>query len=492
MTQPAEPRRTSPVTPILNGIESLRQFLVPIVVVVAFNRANSAQTVLTAIAVTGIAGMVAGIGWLRLRWWIEEDRLRVRSGLLQIDDRTIPVARIQRVDRRQSLMARLFGVYQLDAETAGGSGSELTLKYLSQTDVTLLEDWLATHRAANEAVSRGGEVAPEPEPEVMTRVGAWDLVVAGATSNRLGALVVLVATAFQLFDDATADTIDRLEQVVPALADRLTSGAAAAVAIAALLGLAAIVGWITSIATTLIRYWEFELVSVGGDLVRTHGLVSRFRASSPRHRIQTVRIEQPILRRLAGRATVVAETAGSPGGDRGGSGVLTPIAGADAARHLTARVLGQPVEELTELEPVSRLTVRRAFIRTASLLIVPAAPIVWFTGQWPMVLVGMAAVSALYSGARYRALGFRAGQNHLVTRSGVLSRRTWSVPLDKVQTVSIRRSPFQRRLALATVHVDTAGGRARIPIIDLPLDVAIGVSKVLARRSTLAHNTDAV
>lgn len=486
----SEPRRTSAATPILNGIDSLRQFLIPIVVVIAFNQGDSSRTLLTGVFATVFAGGYAAVGWLRLRWWIEEDRLRVRSGLFQIDDRTIPVERIQRIDRNQNLLARFFGVYELNAETAGGSGSELTLRYLAQDEVDALESWLASRRATVGDTDTG-ETTPS-EDEILMKVRPWDLVVAGATSNRLGALALIIASAFQVFDDATADTVEQIERLIPSLADRLSSGRGAAIAVALLIGLALIVGWVASIATTLLRYWEFELVEADGELKRTHGLISRFQASSPRHRIQTVRIEQPLLRRLVGRATVIAETAGSPGGEAGGSGVLAPIAGIGAARDLTARVVEQPARELTELEPVSRLTIRRAFLRTTMLIAIPAAPIAWLTGQWLAAVVIVAVASLAYSRARFAALGYGTGRDHVVTRSGVLSRRTWTVPLAKIQTVAIRRSPFQRRLGLATVYVDTAGGRSRIPIIDLPDTTARSVSDLLALRSTEAFNPDAV
>lgn len=489
MSRLSEPRRTSAATPILNGIDSLRQFLIPIVVVIAFNQGDSFQTVLTAVFATVFAGGYAAVGWLRLRWWIEEDRLRVRSGLFQIDDRTIPVERIQRIDRNQNLLARFFGVYELNAETAGGSGSELTLKYLTQDEVDDLESWLSSRRSSLGDQEDEETVRPE---ETLMKVRPWDLVVAGATSNRLGALVLIIASAFQVFDDATADTAEQIERLIPSLADRLSTGRGAAIAVALLIGAALIVGWLASIATTLLRFWDFELVEADGELRRTHGLISRFQASSPRHRIQTVRIEQPLLRRFVGRATVIAETAGSPGGESGGSGVLTPIAEIGVARDLAASVVEQPSRELIDLESVSRLTIRRAFFRTMVLLAIPAAPIVWLSGQWLAAVVVVVVASLAYSRARFAALGFRTGQGHVVTRSGVLSRRTWTVPLAKVQTVAIRRSPFQRRLGLATVYVDTAGGRSRIPIIDLPDPTARSVSELLARRSTEAFNTDAV
>lgn len=491
MIELGEPRRTSGATPVLNGIDSLRQFLIPIVVVIAFNRGDSTETLLTAVFAAVFAGSVATVRWLRLRWWIEGDRLRVRSGLFQIDDRTIPVERIQRIDRRQNLLARFFGVYELAAETAGGSGSELSLRFLSQPDIEALEAWLARRRS--EDAAGGAEERPaEEREEVLLRTTVRDLVVAGATSNRFGALALLAATAFQIFDDATADTIEQLERLLPSLADLLASGRGAAIVVAIVLVAALVVGWVASIVTTLLRYWEFELVAIDGELRRTHGLISRFQATSPLHRIQTVRTEEPLLRRLVHRASVVAETAGSPGGEAGGAGVLAPIAELDQARELVSRVVGQPADEMTDLASVSRLTIRRAFFRTLLILAPPVAAIGWLTGAWLIGGVVAVAIAVVYARARFRALGYRTGADHVVTRAGVLSRHTWTVPLEKIQTVAVRRSPFQRRLGLATVHIDTAGGRARIPIVDLPRSTAESVADTLALRSAEGFTVDAV
>ena len=95
MTDLSEPRRTSGWTPVLTALDLLRQFILPLVVVIAFNAGDIMQS---AISAGGLIVVFTGsrlVSWLRQRWWVEDDRLRVRSGLLQIDDRTIPVDRIQ-------------------------------------------------------------------------------------------------------------------------------------------------------------------------------------------------------------------------------------------------------------------------------------------------------------------------------------------------------------------------------------------------------------
>ncbi len=492
MNDLGEPRRTSGWTPLLTAFDLLRQFILPLVVVIAFNAGDIAQSAISAGGLIAVLSASRLVSWLRQRWWVEGDRLRVRSGLLQIDDRTIPVDRIQRIDRNQTLASRFLGLYELKAETAGGSGSELSLRYLSAVEADALERWLEERRHGDL-----GEQQIEKVEELLTSTPFMDLIIGGATSNRIGALAVLVGTAFQLFDDATADTYEIIERWFPAIAEPFSSGSGAIVAGAVIVLLALVVGWIASIATTVLRFFEFRLVLTDDELRRSHGLLSRFQASSPLNRIQAVRIEQPLLRRVFGYSSVIAETAGSPGGEGGGSGMLTPIAPNGPALALTARVLGPAEADIVSLQSVSRLTIRRGSIRALLVLSLPVAAVVFLTvDSGPVAWLGaplLAVIGALwYARARYRALGYRVSEGHVVTREGVLTRRWWSVPLPKVQTVAIRRSPFQRRLGLATVSIDTAGGSAQIRIIDLPGDLADEIGMRLIAKSTASYNVDAV
>lgn len=492
MNDLGEPRRTSGWTPLLTALDLLRQFILPLVVVIAFNAGDISQSAISAGGLIVVFTASRLVSWLRQQWWVEGDRLRVRSGLLQIDDRTIPVDRIQRIDRNQTLVSRFLGLYELKAETAGGSGSELSLRYLSAIEADALERWLEERRHGVL-----GEHHAEKVEELLTSTPFRDLIIGGATSNRIGALAVLVGTAFQLFDDATADTYEIIERWFPEMAEPFSSGSGAIAAGALIVLLALVVGWIASIATTVLRFFEFRLVLTDDELRRSHGLLSRFQASSPLHRIQAVRIEQPLLRRVFGYSSVIAETAGSPGGDTGGSGMLTPIAPNGPALALTARVLGPEEAEIVSLQKVSPLTIRRGFMRALTLVSIPAAGIVLLTlDSGPVAWLGPPIVAVIaarwYARARYRAIGYRVSDGHVVTREGVLTRRWWSVPLPKVQTVAVRRSPFQRRLGLATVSIDTAGGSASIRIVDLTADLADEIGMRLIEKSTASYNVDAV
>ena len=73
-------------------------------------------------------------------------------------------------------------------------------------------------------------------------------------------------------------------------------------------------------------------------------------------------------------------------------------------------------------------------------------------------LTGVPASAAWVDPVGWRAL--RVGTDHrvLVTRRGRLTRVTDVVLHEKVQSVRLRQGPLQRRLGLASVHLDTTPG----------------------------------
>ena len=70
----------------------------------------------------------------------------------------------------------------------------------------------------------------------------------------------------------------------------------------------------------------------------------------------------------------------------------------------------------------------------------------------------------------YHFLGWNGDERYVVASRGRVCRQTTWVPLEKVQSVRWVQGPLQRRLGLATIHLDVAGKRvsARIRIVAAP------------------------
>jgi putative membrane protein len=79
---------------------------------------------------------------------------------------------------------------------------------------------------------------------------------------------------------------------------------------------------------------------------------------------------------------------------------------------------------------------------------------------------------------------------HAVTVNGRLRRTTAWVPLEKVQSVRRVQGPVQRRLRLASVHLDTAGRRVHAIFRDRDATESARLIETLAVLSRAARTTD--
>ena len=70
---------------------------------------------------------------------------------------------------------------------------------------------------------------------------------------------------------------------------------------------------------------------------------------------------------------------------------------------------------------------------------------------------------------RYRAWGYREGEDELHVRRGLLVRVRTIVPFGRVQHIDVAQGPIERRFGLATLILHTAGTRgASVPLPGLP------------------------
>jgi putative membrane protein len=85
-----------------------------------------------------------------------------------------------------------------------------------------------------------------------------------------------------------------------------------------------------------------------------------------------------------------------------------------------------------------------------------------------------------------RYLGAGLSPEVFITREGLLTRQMSLVPYARLQSVRVVQGPIQRLLRLATVHVDTAGGRSAAAH-DRDVDDAWVLADQLAVRARLAR-----
>ena len=453
----------------------------------------------------------SALEWLRRTWTLEGGALRLEEGVLSRKLRAVPFDRIQQVDLVRKPLHRLLGVATLRVETAGGgSAAEVDLHVVTLAEAQALRSTLLqakaqaagpgaagavdsrAHRdsgsatlpvggphapaggsgapaeagaAAEAGAGAGTGVAAAPTERVLLRLRVGEVVLAGITGSRAAAALVVLGPLSQVTDWVPGLDDWLLARFDPESVTPTTPAAFLVVAVLAVvvwLGLAAL--------SSVVTDYGFTLARVGDDLVVRRGLLERREAVLPLARLQVVRVEESLLRRVLSLASVRLQSAGRTGrGDETASRLAIPVLQRTAVNRVLGELLpgASPIPPLRAPPPAARRrAVVRSLLRTALAAAVVAVA-VWLLaagngfGVAPgsaLLLVPLLALAVLYGLAAYRSLGHAAGPAFLYARSGVAIRVVTIVPVAKAQSGSVRSSVFQRRAGLATLHVDIAGG----------------------------------
>ena len=466
----SEPRRLHPAAMLIDAIKSIRRFLSAFVIPgVAFlaSRGFDARTivlVLLGALVVAVLGAVWGfLSWRATTYEVAGGAFRLCQGVVQKNERTIPLDHVQSVDTVQGLIQRLFGVVEVRVETAGGGASEpdASLAALSRADAAALRREIEG--------SRKVPVEAEEGPAVLRRLGRRELLVAGATSGQIGVALSLIAVASQLFDDVLSE--DLAQRLVEILAPRSVT---AVLLLVFVLGLLA---WLLAIGGTVLAYTGFTLSRDGEFLYIRRGLLERREATIPLARIQAVRVVEGLLRQPLGLASLRVESAGY-GEDAGVSTTLFPL----LPRKEVQGLLLDAAPEFAvapPLNPIPRRALRRYVFRSAAptLFMISAAALVSFLVfdlAWGLMALLLVLPAAFYGWLRYRDAGWALEGDRLVVRTRLLTRTTAIAPRRRLQWRATVRSPLQRRASLATflAQVASGGGGRELRVTDLGAEAA--------------------
>src|ERR671914_553951 len=447
-------KRLHPAAMLVGAIKTLRRWVSGLVfpgVVLLVSQGFSLWTVtlflLGVIVVAVLAALWGFLSWRATTYGVIGGSFRLRQGVFQKSERTIPLEHVQSVDTVQGIVQRAFGVYEVRVETAGGGASEPDASLAA-----LDRDAAQTLRREIEGSKR--ETAEETTgPMILRRLSTRDLLLAGATSGQIGIAFSVLAIGFQFLDNFFP------EDFVRRLVETLAPNWLMVVLILVPAGL--LLAWLLAIAGTVLAYSGFTLSREGDFLYIKRGLLERREATIPLSRIQAVRISEGLLRQPFGLASLRAESAGY-GEDAGVSTTLFPLLPRDEVEELLAdaapEFAGAPA-----VEPLPRRSLRRYVFRATFLYLIIAfaaalvSNLVFHSalGFFGLFLIPPAAV---YGWLCYRDAGWAFEEDRLIVRHRSLGRKTAIAPRLHLQSRGMVSSPFQRRVRLATFLAEVASG----------------------------------
>jgi putative membrane protein len=244
--------------------------------------------------------------------------------------------------------------------------------------------------------------------------------------------------------------------------------------------LAAAVLAVLAYQVAYVRRFDYELTPDTFDL--QSGVVSRRTREIPYRRVQNVDVSRNVLQRALGIAELRIETAG--GGETEAQLRYVSDDEADRIQREVGRLKRGVAEDETDPQPetadelfaitarellllgVVRVDLRLlSFVTVLLPIVLPSVsetlPLLDLFRAAPVVLGGLVAVALLVSSAtavaNYYGFELHRGADELRYRRGLLQEYSGTIPLDKVQSVSVTENALARRLGYASLEVETAG-----------------------------------
>ena len=402
-------KRLSPLTPLV------RSFVLVVAVAASswddFLRGDIGPLAWILLAML-VAGAVYGTAsWLRTKYWIEADELRVDTGVISRQSRRIRVDRLQGIDIAQPFVARLFGLAELKMDVAGAGSREGSLAFLPLKEAEALRETLLARRDAVRAGREPTTAAPDHNlPAVPAAVP--EHVVAKLDLGMLVVSLLLAPEAFAFL--ISAIVLGALFAYVGDL------GGVAVV-------LPVVIGFVFTQFRKLSAYYDFTVSETPAGLQVRRGLFDRNTQTIRLARVQGVVVSEPLFWRRLGWAKVDVSVAGYGSGESDGKpsvSTVMPVAPRSVVLWLARRLLdetGAPDPDDVALSPPP------------------------LRSRWVAPL-------------QRHFLSAGLGPHLLVSRSGLLNRRTHAVPHARVQSLRVQQGPWQRRFGLADLHVDSPPG----------------------------------
>jgi len=262
-----------------------------------------------------------------------------------------------------------------------------------------------------------------------------------------------------------------------------------------IVGILAVLGIAAAFVGYFVAYYqryEYELTADTFDI--RSGVFSRREREIPLRRIQNVDISQSVTQRVLGIASVGLETAGG-----GQTEAQLQYVGEDEADRLQSEVSrlrrtsdatagGAPEGETVEpaAETVFEITQRELGVLALVSTDFRVVSLVFFAGSifgpsffeelepvffgpetvlgvlfGPIAAILSIVVIGIFAGAvsaaRYYGFTLTRSEEELRYERGLLQKYSGTIPLSKIQTLSVRENVLARRLGYAALYIETAG-----------------------------------
>ena len=439
------------------------------------------------VAFLAIMGLYAYVSWRCMSYTLDAKSITLHQGIIFKNKRSVYLERIQSVDINRTLVARLLGLGTVRIESAGGSGSNLDLSYLKNSELAgiraqLLEAAFAAkapHEGAAMGLAQMAPGAPVPGVQPAPQPGGQmpGQYVQGGHYTQAGQYGAGQYAAGAQLQEQTLYSVSTTRLIgsyllTPALV--VSAVAVIAIIITGVLALSGVsnagaimgagFGVFAAASAMASSLWgrfnhDFNFsLAVSRVGLRLHGgLTQTYSRTLPPNRIHAVELTQPLMWRLKGWWRVEVLTAGVSGASEGTDSTGENKANFTADSLLPVGDWGQAlyalwlvIPELASANPQALLNNMAYGVGTAN----PSGDHLWCAPgrtRWLDPLL-------------YKRNAVAVTDTAVLIRAGRFKRRLIVLTHERSQSLALSQGPFERLVDVANIKFDMVPGPIK-PVI---------------------------
>ncbi|WP_187119050.1 PH domain-containing protein [Bacillus marasmi] len=450
----SKPKRLHPIAAITSFFKQLKEMIFPIIASTVFGGGMKEWSTLFIPLGFVIFALISGLlTWFRYTYRIEENELRIESGVFVKKKRYIPFERIQSLNQSEGILHRPFGLVKLSIDTAAKADAleaEGELVAITKEEAVRIQTIIA--EAKNGGISAGSENVNTSQPEIVIyKIAPKELFLLAATSGGVGMIIsAIIAFAAQF------SQMIPYKKLFHRFEDIITNGM---VFVSILVFIVFIFVWVVALISMMLKYADFKVVKSGEDLIISRGVIEKRQVTIPFKRIQAIRISQNILRQPLGYATVYLENAGGGLNEQDGitKFMLLPL----VKRKDIEGILQRQFPEY-QLDVALKGAPKRALLRyilKGVLIPVPVIAIaVGFFPVWGWLSVLILLPISVLQYLRHRDAGWNITDDQLTLQYRLIDKNMIFLKKKKVQALEQQESFLQTRKNLASIKATVAAG----------------------------------
>lgn len=409
------------------------------------------------------------ISWFATKYEFKDQTIHMYQGVFKKKHSSVPLHRIQNVQRKTPFYYKIFGVTSLSLETGiQNEGASVTFDAVTNAEAQKIEQLLDDYRKGKKEEKHEETTAFEEfdteipiERTVHFNPTRKEVLKASFLSFSFLAIIPLTITGYLKLEDII-DIEDQMRGIFGLITRSWMS-----IVITMLVIL--IIAIIFGIVYAYIRYGKYEIASDEHRIYIRSGVLNEKSFSIRKERVQAIKINQPFLKKLLGLAEVNLISASSGPEEEAEISSLYPFLPKDRAYSILKEILPEfhIIEDMNKL-PKEALYVKMLRIPWSVFI---AFAIVWFYNfsfWWlliPYVLFLYLRRFFTYRNTRYAIEG-----SYVQFKFGGLSSTLFLTTRKLTTEIEVEQRMLQRKFDLTTIKVHYRTSLLGIEILeDIPV-----------------------